>query len=133
MGALAPYFFGGFMNSYVVWLDQKEAKFFELAPGGVKKDHLNKKVTLHHNSSQEKSKGGDKFFHELAEYLNKRAKEILLLGPGTAKDQFMGHLKEHHHQNLANRVVGVLAADHPTDGQILAEARKFFVHYDAFN
>lgn len=121
------------MNPYVVWMDHEQAKFFELAPGGVQKSHLERSKNLHHTSNEEKNKGMEKFFHELAQYLDKRAKEILLMGPGTAKEQFVHHLNDHHHGALAQKVVGVCASDHPTDNQILKEARKFFVHYDAFH
>lgn len=121
------------MNPFVVWMDHEQAKFFELAPGGVQKDQLERAKHLHHSSSEEKHNGESKFFHELAVYLDKRAKEVLLMGPGTAKDQFVNHLKSHNHSALASKVVGVCASDHPSDNMILKEARKFFVHYDAFH
>lgn len=121
------------MHAYVVWMDHQEAKFYELAPEGVRMDHMKKKEVFHHTGNdKEKKHNSDKFFHEIAKYLDTRASEILLLGPGTAKDQFYHHLSEHRHDVLARRIVAVQSVDHPSDGEIIKTASKFFVHYDQF-
>ena len=55
----------------------------------------------------------------------KSAEEWLITGPGSAKDELVKHIRHHDHQ-LASRIIAVESADHPTDGQIVALARKFF-------
>ena len=35
-----------------------------------------------------------------------------------------------HHQDMVPKIVGVEALDHPTDGQLVAYARKYFLAKD---
>ncbi len=53
------------------------------------------------------------------------SKEILILGHGTARTEF-AHFVRDHVPTLAPRIMGVEAVDHPTDGEVIALARKFF-------
>ena len=53
------------------------------------------------------------------------ANEWLLVGPGAAKDQLLNHVGTHVAW-LKEKLVGVEAMDHPTDGELLAHARRFF-------
>jgi len=55
--------------------------------------------------------------------------EILIVGPGTAKQELMSFL-EQHHPDLAKRVVGVTAVDHPTEPQLIALAHEQFKRID---
>ena len=64
------------------------------------------------------------FFDQVATALQ-TASEVLIVGPGTAKKSFEAHL-HHRHAEVARRIVGVETLDHPTDGELLAYARKFF-------
>lgn len=64
------------------------------------------------------------FYRQLAGEL-KDAREILVMGPGQAKGEFVKYLKDHA-PATAKAVMEVVAADHPSDGQILAQARKYF-------
>lgn len=50
---------------------------------------------------------------------------MLLVGPEDAKTHFQQHLERHHHEALGKKVIGVETVDHPTDGQIVALAKKF--------
>jgi hypothetical protein len=52
------------------------------------------------------------------------AGEILIIGPAQAKTELATYLREHTH--IGSRIVGVEAVDHPTDGQIVAYAKKHF-------
>jgi stalled ribosome rescue protein Dom34 len=70
------------------------------------------------------------FFEDVAKALTS-AKEILIVGNGTAKDEFKHHL-EHHHKNIAAHVVAVESIDHPTEPQLLAMAKKKFKTIDAW-
>lgn len=55
----------------------------------------------------------------------KGAEEILVVGPANAKTGFVKYL-DTHAQDLRRKVVAVETVDHPTDGQVLAYARKHF-------
>jgi stalled ribosome rescue protein Dom34 len=55
--------------------------------------------------------------------------EILLTGPGLARDQFRDWCKSNQ-TSVANAVVDSVASDHPTDPQIVAMARKYFKKFD---
>ena len=50
---------------------------------------------------------------------------ILLAGPGTGKVEFKHYLSEHA-PKIDARISAVETLDHPTDGELLALARKFF-------
>ena len=70
------------------------------------------------------------FFEEVAKALTS-AKEILIVGNGTAKEEFTHHL-EHHHRQVASHVVGVESLDHATEPQMLAMAKKKFKTVEAW-
>ena len=125
------------MNPYVVWLDSEHAKIFKLLPGGkseqevlksgVRKDHHtgpSNQGSAHHQAEEH-------FLHDLAGKL-KPAVEVLVVGPGIAKSHFKHHLEKHHHSDLLKKVVAFENMDHPTDGQIVDMAHKFFKKYDIF-
>jgi hypothetical protein len=54
----------------------------------------------------------------------------LIVGPGSAKLELMKHANKHDHLT-AEKVVGIETVDHPTDGQLLAYAKKYFHRVDA--
>ncbi len=58
------------------------------------------------------------------------AREILLVGPGNAKVE-LRHDLEHRHPKVAERIVGVESADHPSDAELLVFAKKYFKRVDA--
>ena len=57
------------------------------------------------------------------------AKEFLVVGPSTAKTEFVTWLHGHS-PALAGRLFGVEPLQHMSDGQIVAEARRFFKRAD---
>ena len=64
------------------------------------------------------------YYHEVVEALAD-AQEILVVGPAQAKLQLIKHMQAHDPATAA-RVVGVETVDHPSDGQVVAYARKYF-------
>jgi stalled ribosome rescue protein Dom34 len=54
------------------------------------------------------------------------AQQILLTGPASEKNEFRKHL-DAHAKALAARIVAVETSDHQSDGELLKQARKFFV------
>lgn len=122
------------MSAAVVWLSHEEAKIFRLKAEAVSEAERLQADSHGHRHATDPNKQHDvnKFFHSVAERLN-GTQELLLIGPGTAKQEFRHHLEKHHHAQLAKAVVGVENADHPTEPQIRAFARKFFKTYDLYS
>lgn len=112
------------MSDYVVWMDSAKAHVFELNLKGIKTSEIKKEDIAH--------RGSEPLFSEICKSLHDCDK-LLIMGPGLAKNQFKSYLSEHFTHSLAKHLVGVETCDHPTDNQILAISRKFFVHYDLFN
>ncbi|NRR31650.1 translational machinery protein [Oxalobacteraceae bacterium] len=69
-----------------------------------------------------------RYFDDVAQALAPST-EILIVGPGMEKLALMKHLIKHHH-GVAERVMSVETVDHPSDGQLLQFARKYFVKAD---
>ncbi|MBL0087187.1 MAG: hypothetical protein IPP87_18030 [Ideonella sp.] len=55
--------------------------------------------------------------------------EVLMTGSHTAMADFR-HYVEKHRPALAKPIVGYETVDHPTEAQLIALARKFFLKYD---
>ena len=118
----------------VVWLDHSQARVFHFS-----RDDVERLVAhaSHANPHQHHKRGSigsghapeDREYFEHVAGLLKGAGEILVAGPGNAKLELVKYLEKHHHE-LAAKVVGVETLDHPTDGQLLAHARKYFAAKD---
>jgi stalled ribosome rescue protein Dom34 len=116
------------MANFVVFIDQEHAKIFELHPSRVEEKSMARHEIRHHTGNEKDNnnrKNPEKFFRLVAERLGD-AHEILLIGPGLAKTHFREHLDTHHLKDIGKKVVGLETVDHPTDGQIVALAKKFF-------
>jgi len=55
--------------------------------------------------------------------------EVLMVGPHTAQADFR-HYVDKHRPDTASRIVGYEIADHPSENQLVALARRFFVAHD---
>lgn len=118
-------------NHVVVWLDRIKAHVL----------HFNKEACvaeafkahplhphLHTNSHDSRAENNSQFYDNISNSLAD-AREILVVGPGQEKLTFRKHLDKHHPAMAAN-IVGVETVDHPSDGQLLAYARKYFHNVD---
>ncbi len=118
----------------VVWIDNKEARIFNLHPDHVDEAHLRAPNHLHHKhpagaeGAKEHPDDAKRFFHEVARSLD-ASEEVLVVGPAKAKLELIRYLHKHDHA-LEAKVVGVETVDHPTDGQLVAYARTYFVAVD---
>ncbi len=56
-------------------------------------------------------------------------REVLVAGPGTAPSDFKVYCDKHRPQ-VVGQLVGVEVIDHPTDPQLVAMARKYFLKLD---
>jgi stalled ribosome rescue protein Dom34 len=117
-----------------VWIDHKEANIFAIARDEVEKDIVLAPHPVHHKHPRgpegvkahpEEAK---RFFHEVARSLD-GSDEILVVGPSTAKLEFIRYVHAHDHA-LEPKIVGIETVDHPSDGQLVAYARAYFKRID---
>lgn len=109
------------MKQTAVWIDHHKAYIFDYEADGIHE----KELTPHHHHGKVTKDDLRKFYHELANSLN-HTECILLVGPGTAKEEFK-HYCEDHHQKIGKAIVKVeTMKDHPTHEQILRVSNKFF-------
>lgn len=55
--------------------------------------------------------------------------EVLLAGPAQTKNEFRDYCKNNA-KAIDQAIIGVVAADHPTDPQLVALARQYFTKFD---
>lgn len=109
-----------------VWLDHQEAKIFHVNPSGFEVTKLSAPVKFVTRKAAEQGTHSlsDHFFRSIAEGLHD-AEEVLVVGPASAKLDFVRFVHQHDH-DLSRRILGVETLDHPTDGQLAAYVRQTF-------
>jgi stalled ribosome rescue protein Dom34 len=118
----------------VVWLDHSEAHVMHISPDDVEKSVIHPSKPHQHLHSKSGTLGSGRhaedkgFYHAIVEALA-GAQEVLVVGPAQAKLQLIKHIHAHD-ANMSDKIVGVETVDHPTDGQLVAYARKYFVAKD---
>jgi stalled ribosome rescue protein Dom34 len=114
----------------VIWIDHHEARIFRLGPNDVEQftlhpDHPTRHIHHKANSIGSGHASADHdYLHAVAESIAD-AGEVLITGPANAKTELLKHIHQHD-PNLMNSIVGVETVDHPSDGQLLGYARKYF-------
>ena len=117
-------------ENVAVWIDHKEARICRVFPGMADEAVIAAPHHVHHKHPRgpegvkEHPEDAKRFFHEVAQSLESSA-QVLILGPSTAKLEFLKHVQTHHHA-LAAKIIGIETADHPTDGQLVAHAKAYF-------
>lgn len=118
----------------VVWLDHAEAHVMHIAPDDVEKSIIHPTNPHQHLHSRKGTLGSGRapedhaYYHAIVDAL-KGAQEVLIVGPASAKLQLVKHIHSHDHA-MVDKIVGVETVDHPTDGQVVAYARKYFASKD---
>lgn len=118
----------------VVWLDHAEAHVMHFDRKDVEMQLIlpaDPHKNLHIKSGKwgaGKAQEDQTYYHDIAQALE-GASEVLVVGPANAKLQFIKHIHAHD-KDLVDKIIGVETVDHPTDGQIVAYARKYFVAKD---
>jgi len=114
----------------VVWIDHQVGKIVHFnadssEPVTVHSSHPH--LHLHHkaNSGDSGHAPVDKKFLERVAAALTQSGAILVAGPANAKGELVTYLK-HEQPAIHARISAVEAMDHPTDGQLLAHARRFF-------
>lgn len=114
----------------IVWIDHTEAKIFhfnvEHAEKAVVRAHQPMRQ-IHHKANSIGSGHATEnqtYYHAVANEIAD-AGQVLITGPASAKTELLKHI-EHHDAHLLPKIAGVEALDHPSDGELLAHARKYF-------
>jgi hypothetical protein len=110
----------------VVWIDHQQARVFHLEDLSSETLRAPHHVSRHETKDRDKEHPNDAlhFYRDVGDALAD-SEAILILGPAGAKLELQRHLQKHA-ANVESRVVGIESSDHPTDGQVLAHARKVF-------
>jgi stalled ribosome rescue protein Dom34 len=114
----------------IVWMDSKEAHVFQFNAEDVEKARVkahNPFRKIHHKAGvigAGHAHLDHAYFDDIAKALEGTT-EWLLTGPSEAKDEMRSYLRASR-PSLAATLKGVEAADHPTDGELLDHARRFF-------
>jgi stalled ribosome rescue protein Dom34 len=119
-------------NHVVVWIDHREAHvlFFEGANEFIGSNTTH--THLHHKANEIGSGNApeDRKFFDAVVISVADINEVLLVGPGSGKNDFVKYVREHY-PALAKRIVGSETVDHPTDPQVVAYAKKYFARIDS--
>ncbi|MEI7618286.1 MAG: translational machinery protein [Actinomycetota bacterium] len=118
----------------VVWLDHQDATIIDFsfdAQHVLHVHHDSEDRKLHHKVNtigSGRTPEDPEYFRQIVVVI-KDAHDILIAGPSTAKLAFHRHLIKHE-AALARRVVAVETINHPSEGQLLDYARKYFKAVD---
>ena len=111
----------------IVWIDHKQARVFhfnvEEADKTVVKDHVVRDLHSREKHTGQRTEDNKPFFEVVAKAIAD-ASAILIVGPAQEKDFFAKFLAEKH-RSIRAHVEGVEKADHPSDGELLAFARRY--------
>jgi stalled ribosome rescue protein Dom34 len=113
-----------------VWIDHQKAHIFRVeaevfaesiirAPEHIAR-HPRREAQAHNHPDDEQH-----FFSAIAHSLS-GSKDVLIVGPSIAKLHFRDYLLAHA-STLKLSVVGVETVDHPTDNQLAAYVRQYFL------
>lgn len=118
----------------IVWLDHQHATVIDFTVDDRHIAHIEAVEPRRVHRRSGPAGGGkapdDVAFFETVVASVADAREVVICGPGTGKVAFMHHL-ERKHAPVAAKVLGVETLDHPTDGELLAYARRHFRKVDA--
>lgn len=109
------------MSHITIWIDHGHCFLYEFSADAIKE----KKIEGATHPDHEHLK---KFYHEVATKIGS-PDQLLIVGPGVAKDEFRHHC-ESHHPGLAKKIAGTeVMKSHPSEAEILKVSKKFFDHY----
>lgn len=114
----------------VIWIDHSQARIFHLGLTGSDEVTLHPHLATRHLHHKANAVGSghaapDKAFYAEVTRALADAGEILIIGPASAKTELANHIRASA-PDLAKRIVAVEAADHPSDAEIIAYAKRHF-------
>jgi hypothetical protein len=114
----------------IVWIDHHQARVFHFG-----RDEANRVIVhpkrgnqhIHHKANTIGSGHAptDKDYLRDVGHAVADAEDILISGPAGAKTELVRYLEEKS-PDVRKKVVAVETLDHPTDGQLLDHARRYF-------
>ena len=118
----------------VIWIDHREARVFHFSPTDVERlvihpDHPTKHIHHKANSIGSGHAAADhEYLHAVTESFAE-ADTVLITGPANAKTELVKHIHQHEPGKM-KAIAGVETVDHPSDGSLVAYARKYFNAFD---
>lgn len=118
----------------IVWMDSREAHVFRFSTDDVESQRIRARNAfrkVHHKAGAIGAGHAHldhRYFEDIAEALS-GVDEWLLTGPGIAKNEMARHV-EQHLQELKRTLCGLQTSDHPTDGELVDQARWAFKSID---
>lgn len=110
----------------VVWMDNTEAHVAMFDQEHMQTQRVKSRS---HHKHQGKTEDSAAYFADIATALA-GAHEVLLTGPGLARNQFRDWCVSHQPE-MAKTIVDSVTTDHPSDGQLVALARQYFKKFDS--
>jgi stalled ribosome rescue protein Dom34 len=125
------------MNNHqhaIVWIDHQQAKIFQFDAADVnsatvRSSHPHEHIHHNANSGDSGHVAVDTAFLKHVGEAVAQAETILITGPAGTKKELAAYLGRDH-PAVAAKIVGVEPLDHPSDGELLAFARRFFAPDD---
>jgi stalled ribosome rescue protein Dom34 len=121
------------LHHAVVHIDHQKAEILQFDAEHLQAQKIKSRSQHGLHSQHTRQPGSDvrtqhEYYGEVCEALAGIA-EVLVAGGHTAQADFR-HYVEKHRPALAKQIVGWETVDHPTDGQLVALAKKHFVKID---
>lgn len=111
----------------VVWLDHHSANILQFDAEHVQAEKV--KAHTHHTKQHGSTvRSEHEFFADVCTALA-GIQEVLVVGSSTAQKDFK-HYVEKHRAALVPFIVGYESVDHPSDKQLVALARQYFLKHD---
>ena len=111
----------------VVWTDHQSAQVLQFDAEHVQAQKI--RTHTHHTAQHGSAvRSEHEFFGEICDVLDGIV-EVLVTGSHTAIADFR-HYAEKHRPHTAVRIVGYEVVDHPSNNQLIALARKYFLKHD---
>jgi len=118
----------------VIWIDHREARVFHFGRTDVERlvihpEHPTKHIHHKANSIGSGHAAADHdYLHAVTESFAD-ADAVLITGPANAKTELVKHIHQHEPGKI-KAIAGVETVDHPSDGSLVAYARKYFSAFD---
>lgn len=114
----------------VVWIDHREARVFhfntlESEKTLVRSEHPHQNIHHKANAGDSGHAPVDNEFLRRVVLTLGQAGAILVTGPSSAKAELVAYIKREQ-PGLEERISAIETLDHPSDGELLGHARKFF-------
>lgn len=114
----------------VVFIDHQNAQILQFDAEHVQAQRV--KASSHHTRQHGSSvRTEHEFFGHVCDALQGIA-EVLAVGPHTGLADFQHYVRKHR-PDIAGQVVDYQAVDHPSENQLVALARQYFLKYDRMN